>query len=1018
MGAIKKTAMDRRQRVEQLFHEALALEPGARTRFLAEACATDPGLLEEVTELISAHGQPGSFINSPAYHGLDLDDDLSDSLIGTSLGRYRIIRLIKRSGMGEVYLARDTHLPRDVALKLLPLMFTGDEKRLRRFILEAESASSLNHSNILTIYEIGHIDDVHYIATEFVDGQTLRERLSKGQLELSEAIEIALGVTNALVASHAAGIVHRDIKPENIMIRRDGYVKVLDFGLAKLMERSDIRVDGNSPNISRLHTDPGTFMGTAGYLSPEQARSLEVDTRSDVFSLGVVLYEMVTGQNPFNREAFSEVIDAILRTEPFPLDKFAANAPASLQKIVTKALSKDKLDRYQQTEDLLADLRTVHAELQQRIILKRTPRDRRRRISIGLVTGIAIAILVISGLRILNGRWSANGISDLSARLRFTELHSWKSERGQGPIDARFSHDGKWIVFTMMKNKEESVWVKQALPGAEARQLTSGNTTDRWPIWAPNDQQIAFVSTRDGETGIWAISATGGPQIFLLPLESSTVRTRSWSIDGRTIYYEMNSNLFGLDVATRVSTQLTQFETKASYRGHFSVAPAEDRICYLEITNGRPDIWVASLRGKSAMNVTDDLADDHSPTWHPDGKRIVYTSNRGGAFQVCVAYMDGTKPIQVTAGAGNHAVSDISTDGTRLLDDNSRDDAAIFALDVGTGRESEFASGNSLRLWPTVSPDGGAVLFQSVNPTGTVLASMIVIKRTANEGPIVPVAANGFDPAWSPDGSRIAFLRLESGRVELFTVNLTGEDETRLTYGGVVPTAYKLLPSMKFGRTFCWSQRGDKIIYSSRKSGFSNLWAVSVDGSTDTQVSANTDPTVFLSGPICGSNDRIAFAAESRRGTTSTWSLWVRHNDKTKLVLESKSLLRTIGWSDSGSELIVGSAKQDSQGDPTAVKLTICPLDGYCRSIANLAATYFWTVALAPDGRTISFISSSDGSDNIWRSSTTGGDAQRLTSNNDPKVFFPGLDWSAEGKSIYYGKQTSIGLITMIENFE
>jgi eukaryotic-like serine/threonine-protein kinase len=545
MGAIKKTPMDRRYRVEQLFHEALALQPSRRTRFLADACATDPGLLEEVTELISAHEQPGSFIDRPAYHGLDLDDDLSDSLIGTSLGRYRVIRLIKRSGMGEVYLARDTHLPRDVALKLLPLMFTGDENRLRRFILEAESASSLNHPNILTIYEIGHINDVHYIATEFVDGQTLRERLSDGPLKLTEAVEIAIGVTNALVASHDAGIVHRDIKPENIMIRRDGYVKVLDFGLAKLTEGPDIRV--TSKNIARMHTDPGTFMGTVGYLSPEQAKSLEVDTRSDVFSLGVVIYEMITGQNPFNREAFSDVIEAILRTEPPPLTKFAPNAPRSLQKIVTKALSKDKLDRHQQTEDLLTDLKAVQAQIQPR---KLTPRDRRRRLAIGLVAVIAIALLGAALLKVLLTSRNANGISDLSARLQFSPIQSWKSERGEGGIDARFSHNGQMIVFTMLKNGLEGIWVQEAVSGAEPRLIISGSDETNWPIWSPGDDRIAFFSYREDKVGIWSSSVNGAEPQFLGTVSQRGARLKRWSRDGRTIYFDAENNLFGFDVAT------------------------------------------------------------------------------------------------------------------------------------------------------------------------------------------------------------------------------------------------------------------------------------------------------------------------------------------------------------------------------------------------------------------------------------------------------------------------------------
>jgi Tol biopolymer transport system component len=1017
MVQTRKMKMDRRNRVEILFHEALALEPGARRSFLEQACSGEPGLFEEVVSLISAHEHPWSFFDSPVNDASDsANDALSQSLIGTSIGRYKVVRLIKRSGMGEVYLARDTHLPREVALKLLPLKFTGDERRLRRFILEAEAASSLNHPNILTIHEIGHIHDLHYIAAEFVDGQTLRERLVDGPLELNEALEIAVAVTNALVASHAAGIVHRDIKPENIMIRRDRYVKVLDFGLAKLTERPDVRLDGSSPSISSMDTDPGTFMGTIGYLSPEQANSHNVDTRSDLFSLGVVLYEMITDQNPFNRGAFGAVIDAILTTEPAPLASLVPSTPASLQRIITRALSKDKLNRYQRAEDLLLDLKAVQAQLQQPAMPRKlTPRA--LRLATAVVALVALGLAGVGILKMLNRSRSANGVSHFSARLAFSEIYSWKSERGEGSINARFSRDGQMIAFTMMRNQQPGIWIKQAVKEAEPRQLTSGATNNAWPIWSPDGQQVAFVSTREGQTGIWSISVGGGSETLLSPIEGSTVRTRSWSKDGRKIYYELNRNLFSLDVPTRTTTQLTRLNL-SSYRGHFSVAPNEDRICYVEIKNGQADIWVASLHGDSPFKVTDDAVEDRWPTWHPDGRRIVFTSKRGDVFQICVAFMDGRKPIQVTNGSENHVVSDISSDGTRLLDSTSRDNAVIFAVDVNTGRESEFVSGIGLKVWPIVSPNGGMILFHSANATGTVTSSAILGKRTTNEGPIAPIASNGFGAMWSPDGSRVAFLRLESGKFEIFAVNASGEGEKRLTTGGVEFGAYSQLPTTKFGRTFCWSEQGDKIIYSSLKSGVSNIWAVSVDGSADTQISSNIDPTLFLYEPACGPNRHIAFAAESRRDANSLWSLWVRDDDKTQLIFQSRSLLRPLGWSSAGGELLIGSASSDFEAEPTAVNVITCSMDGYCRTIALLATTYFWTVEPGPDGRTIAFISNRGGSDNVWRDDTTGREAERLTANNDSKVFFPSLNWSTDGKHIYYGKQTSLGLINMIDNFE
>ena len=265
--------------------------------------------------------------------------------------------------MGEVYLAEDTRLDRKVALKLLPAEFTQDADRVRRFIQEAKAASALNHPNIITIYEIGEEQGTHFMATEFIDGQTLRQIMAT-RMPLGTLIEIAIQIASALGAAHAAGIVHRDIKPENVMVRPDGLVKVLDFGLAKLAERRTAPVNEDAPTAFQAKTDPGTVMGTVTYMSPEQVEGLDIDGRTDIFSLGTVLYEMITGQLPFTGQTAGAIFGAILHRTPTPPSQLNHELPAELERIVTKALRKNREERYQTAKDLMVDLKSLKQELE------------------------------------------------------------------------------------------------------------------------------------------------------------------------------------------------------------------------------------------------------------------------------------------------------------------------------------------------------------------------------------------------------------------------------------------------------------------------------------------------------------------------------------------------------------------------------------------------------------------------------------------------------------------------------
>jgi eukaryotic-like serine/threonine-protein kinase len=355
---------ERWQQVNDLFQSATERAPEERATFLEEACHGDEPLRREVQSLLASYERAENFIESPAFEVAPelLTGDRASASVGELIGHYRIESLIGIGGMGEVYLARDERLGRKVALKLLPERLTADERQLSRFKTEARAASALNHPNILTVYEIGAEGNRQFIATEFIEGITLRESLARGRIEPHAALEIAVQVASALAAAHEAGVVHRDIKPENIMLRPDGYAKVLDFGIAKLTEQRLASDDRIGEATAALETRPGLVLGTGQYMSPEQARGQKVDARSDIWSLGVVLYEMVGGIPPFRGETPSDCIASILKTEPPPLSGLLSDVPLKLESILQKALRKNSDERYQTSKEMLADLRNLNAE--------------------------------------------------------------------------------------------------------------------------------------------------------------------------------------------------------------------------------------------------------------------------------------------------------------------------------------------------------------------------------------------------------------------------------------------------------------------------------------------------------------------------------------------------------------------------------------------------------------------------------------------------------------------------------
>jgi serine/threonine protein kinase len=384
--------------IKEIYNRALDLSREECESFLAEACAGDDELRQEVESLLAAHANAGTFLQSPAVEvaarEIVADEVTSPApqLIGRELANYRIVSLLGKGGMGEVYLAVDKRLHRKVALKLLTPQFTNDADRVRRFDREARAISSLNHPNIVTIFDIGQAGGLWFMATEFIEGRTLRQVLAESRpLRLPEVFRIAGQIVDALQAAHDVGIIHRDIKPDNVMLRRDGYVKVLDFGLAKVNEKTfESKPTGES--TSSL-TEAGTVMGTVRYMSPEQARGLEVDERTDIFSLGVVIYEMITGRLPFEGATASDVIASILRSDPPPMARYSLEASDDLEQIVSKALTKNQEERYQRVKDFALDLKSLAQQMELRAMLARglTPDDNARQARLAAATPLSLA---------------------------------------------------------------------------------------------------------------------------------------------------------------------------------------------------------------------------------------------------------------------------------------------------------------------------------------------------------------------------------------------------------------------------------------------------------------------------------------------------------------------------------------------------------------------------------------------------------------------------------------------------
>jgi serine/threonine protein kinase len=824
---------ERWAQIDQLLAQALERPAAEQPAFIAAACGGDAALRQEVESLLRAYQEAETdFLTTPAFEAAvrELAHEQPETLVGTTFGRYHVHSVLGVGGMGEVYLAQDTRLHRKVALKLLPAQFTQDAARIKRFEREARAASALNHPNIITIYEIGREDGKHFIAAEYVDGQTLRALLAKGRLPVKEVVEIAVQIASALASAHEAGIIHRDIKPENVMLRPDGYIKVLDFGLAKLTEQAGPSAQTKgSTDLAR--TNPGAVLGTVRYMSPEQSLGQEVDQRSDIFSLGVLLYELLTGAPPFKGDTTAAILDAIVHHQPLAVTSLRADAPPALEYLLNRCLEKDREARCQTAEDLRDELKQFQREFAFAPARLSPPPDAELRAapagSRNLHVRLALtALLLITGISLWQffRKSAAEKLAWSSAAV--TQLTGFAG----GEVDPAFSPDTKEFVYARNEKGDWDIFQQRFSQGAPLNLTEDSSDDDTQPAYSPDGKWIAFRSERQGG-GIFVMSAVGGPVRKI----SAQGYFPDWSPDSQEIVacsalvtdpFSRGSdvNLFAVQVASG--------QTRALEAGPDAVqprwSPSGKRIAYWgKNSAAQRDLWTVSARGGDPVQVTNDAAVDWNPVWSPDGQYLYFISNRKGAPSLWRVPVDETlgratgEPEAVIGPLAQSWQLALSRDGRRLMfvERQLRENLSAIEFDPvsyeAVGQVIPVREGSKLSSAPDVSPDGQWLTFYS---RGETQEDVYVCKTDGTSlRQLTDDAFNDRLPRWSPDGQQVIYYSNACGNYEIWAINRDGSGRRQLSFHLGTNLVYPVLSPDGHWLSYSLASSGETYLLDARK---------------------------------------------------------------------------------------------------------------------------------------------------------------------------------------------------------
>jgi serine/threonine protein kinase/Tol biopolymer transport system component len=1000
------------QQVKEIFEGALEREGSEREAFLDRACTGDVALRQEVDSLLRSYGQAGSFMEAPAVAlaAESLMGEQKKLAVGQVVKHYQVLGSIGEGGMGEVYLAKDTILGRRVALKVLPEFVGANPDRLRRFKQEARSASTLNHPNVCVIHEIGETEDGRpFIAMENIEGVTLRQRLNDREMKLGDALDIAIQVADALTAAHEASIVHRDIKPENIMIRRDGYVKVFDFGLAKLTEQRR-QPEGATKSTLLVNSSPGTVMGTAAYMSPEQARGVAVDERTDIWSLGVVLYEMVSGQAPFTGQTPTDVVIAIVEKDPPTLSQHLPDVPAELERIVRKALRKDADQRYQIVKEMAIDLRSLRKDLELDSQLERS-----------LAPSLAAGARTISGAPIgaATGTDKALDTGQLRA-LRVTTVgthatsrSNWPLRLGMAALILALVGVGSFAVYKLTRPEPPPQHFQKI---AVTKLTTNGNAL--FAAISPDGKYVSYVKSESGRQSLWLRQVGSAGNLEIVPAREGQYLGVAFSPDGGSLYYgysDTNSNdsaeIFRVPV---LGTGAPPVKVNPD-EGPSSMSHDGKRLAFLR--HSRADqsdtLVVANADGSNEQPIATRKWPERfvwdwstSPAWTNDDQSLnlpTVNSDANGFFMSIyeIHLTDRVEKIINLASQRFEQPNQVNLlSDTSALILSARAQGASFEQIWYLGRDGSVRSlTNDLSDYRTVllSADSKSLVTTQVQ----TLANIWIAPKSDSTQATQVTSGLGryFDISCAPDGM-IVYASDASGSADIYEIAANGGNLHQLTSNMKRNYAPQVSPDNRF------------IVFHSNRAGVFQVWRMDRDGSNPVQLTFGNSESHW---PQFSADGRSVIYQHFEPGVTTTlWRIPIEGGTPAK-VTEGFAVRPAVSPDGKRLGFWYNDGQPNSRWKVGYISFENVSLVKTYEVGPTVQVNWDALVRWSADGRSLTYVNNHAGVENVWGQPIDSGPAKQLTNFTESRIL--SFDWTREGSLVASrGVVTSdVVLITDVE---